>query len=300
MKSAATSRKASTLARRPRRSRAGLASSSISSPVVRSISAMRSGSGWSILRRIEASSSRRRTSRWSASGDSGAIAFSSGSSRCSRTSHNAPTSASSLPIRSAVAASAFGIAWPAGAPRTSADARRPIASRSRRPMRQRGPVSSRTRSELAVASYSTRSTATRSATSGASSKPPRPTTSTGIPAISNAWRSNPNWLRRRHRIAASCQPSQSGSVQCCTWWASRFAPASATASATHCASSSASASIRTRTSPASGPLVSRPSLGTRIGGSTRDCGPEAAASPATTALATSRIAPPLRKLTSSG
>ena len=55
---------------------------------------------------------------------------------------------------------------------------RPPGARARRdhaePMRQRGPVSSRTIAAFAVASCSTRRTATRSATSGASSRPPRP------------------------------------------------------------------------------------------------------------------------------
>ena len=69
----------------------------------------------------------------------------------------------------------------AAAPAISA-ARRPAARRSRGPIAQRGPVSSVSTAVLAVTSWSSRSVATISATSGSRSSPDRPTISTGIPA----------------------------------------------------------------------------------------------------------------------
>ena len=60
------------------------------------------------------------------------------------------------------------------------------ASRSAIPSRQRAPVSSLIAAAPAVGSTSTRRVATRSAISGSSSNPPRPTTSTGNPAARNA------------------------------------------------------------------------------------------------------------------
>ena len=87
-------------------------------------------------------------------------------------------------------------AWSA---RASARARRPSATRSRGPIRQRGPVSSRTSESDPAASSSTRSVATTSCTSGTVSRPPSPTTSTGMSRASSARRNAGNWDRLRHK-----------------------------------------------------------------------------------------------------
>ena len=68
----------------------------------------------------------------------------------------------------------------------SSRARRPSATRSRGPIRQRGPVSSRASDAPADGSCTTRSVATTSCTSGTVSRPPSPTTSTGMPRASSA------------------------------------------------------------------------------------------------------------------
>ena len=68
----------------------------------------------------------------------------------------------------------------------SSRARRCSATRSRGPIRQRAPVSSRSSAAPAVGSASTCSVQTTSRTSGVSSSPPRPTTSTGRPRARSA------------------------------------------------------------------------------------------------------------------
>ena len=76
------------------------------------------------------------------------------------------------------------------------------AARSRGPIRQRAPVSSRPRASPAVGSTSTVSVATTSETSGTSSSPPRPTTSTGTSRRRRAAAMPGSCLRARTSTAA--------------------------------------------------------------------------------------------------
>ena len=80
-------------------------------------------------------------------------------------------------------------------------ARRCRATRSRGPIRQRAPVSSRSSAAPSVGSASTRSVHTTSRTSGVSSRPPRPTTSTGRPRSRSADSIAGIWLRSRTSTA---------------------------------------------------------------------------------------------------
>src|SRR5690606_11253293 len=82
-------------------------------------------------------------------------------------------------------------------------------SRSAAPSRQTGPVSSRISWSPRVGSCTTVSSATTSATSGALSSPPRPTTSTGTCSARSARTMPSNWARLRQSTATDrplCPP----------------------------------------------------------------------------------------------
>ncbi len=197
-----------------------------------------------------------------------------------RASATAPRCSPRRPVRSAA--------------RASQRERRPSATRSRGPIRHRGEVSSRASASAAVGSCITRSVATTSWTSGTVSRPPRPTTSTGMPRASSAARSAGNWARLRQSTAMSAgwtrsgrpsgQPEPSGPTPggSLSIWAIR--------SAIHSASLAAVSSSAQTTWP-------RAALG---GGATRrgTSGAEARR-PSWMAAAASRTRPVLRKLVDS-
>ena len=156
-----------------------------------------------------------------------------------------------------------------------ARARRCSATRSRGPIRHRAPVSNRSRAAPSVGSASTRSVQTTSRTSGVSSRPPSPTTSTGSPRSRSAASMAGIWLRTRtstalvgRRSTGMCSGSAAGI---------RAAPrqAASTLSAIQSASSSYVGSSAQCTVPAVAPRAVRPGIGssTRMrGGQLGDLG----------------------------
>ncbi|PSK61368.1 hypothetical protein B0E53_06733 [Micromonospora sp. MH33] len=182
--------------------------------------------------------------------------------------------------------------------RAMARARRCRATRSRGPIRQRAPVSSRSSAAPSVGSASTRSVQTTSRTSGVSSSPPSPTTSTGSPRARSAASIAGIWLRSRtrtavvgRRCAGMCSGSESGIPA---------APrqAASTLSAIQSASSAYVSSSAQCTVPAARPPGLRCGIGSRTLSAARSSGTRAPAARSGTdsALATPRISGRLRQL----
>ncbi len=196
--------------------------------------------------------------------------------RSSTTSYSATRGSASRGATSSVDASVAG--WsPAGsgrrwARRASSAARSPSRARSRGPRRHRGPPSSRSSAEPAVASPRTCRVATTSATSGRTSRPPRPTTSTGTPRSLNACSRRGKAERLRLRTAISPQAT----------------PRSCAATSRSATSAASSATVSTSAHSTS-PVPARPGPGT-----SGRCASPSTGRPAATAFATVRMASPLR------
>ncbi len=179
-----------------------------------------------------------------------------------------------------------------------ARARRCNATRSRGPIRQRAPVSNRSSAAPSVGSASTRSVQTTSRTSGVSSRPPSPTTSTGRPRSRSADSIAGIWLRTRtstavvgRRATGMCSGATPGIPA-----APRHA--ASTLSAIQSASSAYVGSIAQCTVPPAAPPGLRCGIGSRTVSAERSSGTRAPAarSGVESAFATRRISGRLRQL----
>ncbi len=274
-KEAAVSRKLPSVSRRRAASAPGDADSSTSRPVTARTRCSTSISGSDSDRRRSRSSAASRANRTRASAENGSPSWSpprDGSTNVSRASAREITSAGSVPSTAATRRRSRSSS--SGPPRaTRRRARRPSRARSRGPIRQRGPVRSRTREALAPGSWSTSQVATRSATSGRSSRPARPTTSTGTSRVTRAACSGAKSAVRRHSTAIS-----PGGVPVATRWAIESAIQSVSSTAVR---SSAQRTRPSRSAPGAGRRASTPSCMSRNGAAMR--------------LARSRRRPPLRR-----
>ena len=133
-----------------------------------------------------------------------------------------------------------------------------------------------------------------SATSGTVSRPPSPTTSTGMPRASSADRSTGNWARLRHRMAMS--DGRTGSLRP----SGQRPPSGArpggrlSSSATRSATQRASSAEVSSNAQVTSPRWARPG-----GATSRGTSGAAARSPSWSAAAASRTRPVLRKLVDS-